>query len=379
MIELQRHIEVLLLKNECVIVPDFGGFMAHSVPARYDGDDHLFLPPLRTLGFNPQLRINDSLLAQSYVEAYDISYPEAVRRIDAEVSELKQALSEDGEYCLDDLGTLTVNDEGNYSFTPCEAGILSPELYGLGSVSIDPLCEQQAHGTSAMSAGHAPAQKQAKAPTLLELTDNSDDDEKVVIIKMSWIRNAVATAAAILVLILFAAPVANGDLGRHTMSQIHHSVLKRLMPQDTNAAVLPATPAPTAPATTKAPAAPAAIETPAPTATEATTTAETPTATEAATTAEAPTATEAATAKVATDTFYIVLASQVKRSYAETYVAQLHEQGYKDARIVAFGNNVRVTCGEYTSEEEAYRQVHRMHKKEEFAEAWVLKKKAKAS
>ena len=27
-IELQRHIEILLLDNDCVIVPDFGGFVA---------------------------------------------------------------------------------------------------------------------------------------------------------------------------------------------------------------------------------------------------------------------------------------------------------------------------------------------------------------
>ena len=82
MIQLQRHIEILLLENECVIVPDFGGFMTHQVAAHYDEADRSFVPPTRTLGFNPQLRMNDSVLAQSYVEAYDISYPEALRRIE---------------------------------------------------------------------------------------------------------------------------------------------------------------------------------------------------------------------------------------------------------------------------------------------------------
>lgn len=47
------------------------------------------LPPTRSIGFNPQLKINDSLLAQSYVEAYDISYPEAVRRIEKETDEIE--------------------------------------------------------------------------------------------------------------------------------------------------------------------------------------------------------------------------------------------------------------------------------------------------
>ena len=106
MIQLERHIEILLLSNDCVIVPDFGGFMAHYVCARYDEDENLFLPPLRTLGFNPQLRLNDSLLAQSYIEAYDISYPEAIRRIADEVKELKQHINEHGEYEFNDIVSL---------------------------------------------------------------------------------------------------------------------------------------------------------------------------------------------------------------------------------------------------------------------------------
>ena len=74
-IELERHIEILLLSNDCVIIPDLGGFMTHYIDAKYDEEDGLFLPPLRSLGFNPQLTINDSMLALSYVEAYDISPP----------------------------------------------------------------------------------------------------------------------------------------------------------------------------------------------------------------------------------------------------------------------------------------------------------------
>ena len=56
-IELERHIEILLLSNDCVIVPGLGGFMTHHIDARYDEQDNMFLPPLRTLGFNPQLNI----------------------------------------------------------------------------------------------------------------------------------------------------------------------------------------------------------------------------------------------------------------------------------------------------------------------------------
>jgi hypothetical protein len=89
-----------------VIIPDLGGFMAHHMDARYDDEEQLFLPPYRTLGFNPQLKINDSLLVQSYIEAYDISYPEALRRIEGEVEELCQHINNQGHYELTDIGTL---------------------------------------------------------------------------------------------------------------------------------------------------------------------------------------------------------------------------------------------------------------------------------
>ena len=97
MTELERHIAKLLLDNDCVIVPGFGGFMAHHIAASYDEKSHIFLPPTRTVGFNPRLTMNDSVLAQDYVSCYDLSYPEALKRIESEVDEFRQMiLGEDG-------------------------------------------------------------------------------------------------------------------------------------------------------------------------------------------------------------------------------------------------------------------------------------------
>ena len=47
-----------------------------------------------------QSPINDSMLALSYVEAYDISYPEALKRIGDEVNELKQHIQNEGSVIL---------------------------------------------------------------------------------------------------------------------------------------------------------------------------------------------------------------------------------------------------------------------------------------
>ena len=63
--------------------------MAHYVDARKDEADGSFLPPIRSIGFNPKVTVNDSILAQSYVDSYDISYPEACKRVDEDVEKLE--------------------------------------------------------------------------------------------------------------------------------------------------------------------------------------------------------------------------------------------------------------------------------------------------
>lgn len=136
MIELSRHIESLMLKHDCVIVPGLGGFITQYVPARRVEGEQLFLPPCRTVGFNQQLTLNDGLLVQSYMQAYDTNYPETIKLINDAVKQLKQELQENGEYELSGIGRLTLGIGGKYNFTPCEAGVLSPELYGLDTVSI---------------------------------------------------------------------------------------------------------------------------------------------------------------------------------------------------------------------------------------------------
>lgn len=162
--ELSRHIEILLLGNDCVIVPNFGGFMAHHSPAEYDEESGLFYPPQRTLGFNSQLTLNDSLLAQSYVEAYDISYPEAIQRIENEVAEIKQLIAIDGEYEFHGIGTITQDTNGIYDFEPCTAGLLTPDLYALNSFSME-LLERETKAETKLDTPHTITIETKKKPS----------------------------------------------------------------------------------------------------------------------------------------------------------------------------------------------------------------------
>ena len=220
-IELSRHIEILLLDNDCVIVPGFGGFMAHYVSAIYDQTDGTFLPPKRTVGFNPKLTINDSLLTQSYVEAYDISYPDACKRIEEEVRELKGHLENEGFYELTDIGVLRVNSEGHYEFSPCEAGILTPSLYGLGAFEmkvLDTSVKETQEGENAM------APSTAVLPTVQNSADGEEEDadrrdKRDARLIALW-RNVAVACIALIVFLLLPTRLSNsqgslGESGQH--------------------------------------------------------------------------------------------------------------------------------------------------------------------
>lgn len=142
MISLSRHIEILLLEHDCVIVPGLGGFIANQASARMDDNDNqCFLPPYRTIGFNRELSVNDGLLVQSYMQAYDAAYPEALLQMEKDINKMTVQLDTIGSYTLDGIGVLNKNIDGSLSFTALESGILTPSLYGLYSIEIKTLEE----------------------------------------------------------------------------------------------------------------------------------------------------------------------------------------------------------------------------------------------
>ena len=363
-IEIERHIEILLLDNDCVIVPGLGGFTAHHVEARFDESDDVFLPPLRTLGFNQQLKINDSLLVQSYIEAYDISYPEALRRIDGEVEELRQRLANDGYYEMTDIGVLEMNEDGNIIFTPCEAGILTPELYGLSSFEMQPLMAEE----STTSASSTQVQKPNVEPTPITTTvfdqvgqkeetsandagqdtDTDEDAEKTICIKVSWLRNAGIAAAAALLLFFVIFPISHSGLKNVNIGDFNGtSFFSKLMPKDSqmnniNISEIKASVKDSSRQSVKD---------------------------------SVKDSIKGIEPKVKSDTFCIVLASCIPQKNAERYVEQLHKKGFDKAYAMVNNKMVRVIYGNYTSETDAYNDLQKIRSKDEFEQAWILKKK----
>ena len=362
-IELERHIEILLLNNDCVIVPDLGGFMAHYSEAHYDDRDQMFLPPMRTLGFNPALKMNDSLLAQSYIEAYDISYPEAILRIEDEVSELRQHIENEGSYELNDLGILKMNEYGNYEFEPCEAGILTPTLYGLSTVEMEPLVNMTSSFVEAKTrpikvesilendAKETVHEEKAQEVEMSSSYYKDDNDDKVHI-PVSVLRNIMAAAIAIFGFFLISTPLNNGSSKEMSMLNFDTETLTRILPKATiqgNAEVKGMI------------------------ASEVHNDAVVKYDNE---TTDKTNKDIASVEREITVPYYtLVLASQVSKKNASLYVEKLHKAGFNEAKIFTSHSSTRVIFNRYKTEAEAYNALREMREYTEFHEAWVYQVK----
>lgn len=139
MIELSQHIENLLLENDCVVIPRLGGFIAHYQPATYVEEEGLFLPPTRVVGFNPQLRMNDGLLVQSFMDVYGTNFSDANRMIERKVDYLLEQLHENGKAELPQIGELRYSIYDKVGFIAYDNKLTTPTLYGLGSFEMRPL------------------------------------------------------------------------------------------------------------------------------------------------------------------------------------------------------------------------------------------------
>jgi len=372
-IGLERHIEILLLSNDCVIVPGLGGFIASHVPAHYDEDDSLFLPPLRTLGFNSKLTVNDSLLVQSYSDYYNISYPEALTRIESESNELMQHIKNSGSYELNDIGTLYLNEDGNIEFTPCEAGILTPSLYSLSSVSVEKrnalvsndktISAKQGDEMGYIGVQNSPKRKLKQPISESQSKEAEMQGEKAIKIKLSWLRNVAATFIAVILFFAISNPVNNSDKTLK-MGSIDNGVISQLMENSGKSTI-----ANNSASAKKAEDKPVQVV-------NSTKESEAKAAEMKAEKAK-PTAAEAQDATEAERDYYcIVLASQVAKANAEAFTKTLIKKGYGDTRVLnEVKRSTKVVYGHYKTQNEAYNKLNDLRDSEYFTEAWVYQVK----
>ncbi|MES2837517.1 MAG: SPOR domain-containing protein [Bacteroidota bacterium] len=138
------YIDELLLQNNCVVIPSFGGFIANYIPAQYNVATSLYYPPSKQILFNKNLVSNDGLLCRFIAEKENISFAEATAKVENVVFAVKQSLQSGFHVELANLGFLYLDAENSVQFKRTNNENFLIEAFGLPSVSIQAKAEVKA-------------------------------------------------------------------------------------------------------------------------------------------------------------------------------------------------------------------------------------------
>lgn len=384
MIELAQHIEVLLLENDCVIVPGLGGFVAHYTPAMRVAEENVFLPPTRIIGFNPQLKMNDGLLVQSYMAVYDTDFSDATRIVEKEVAHIFTALHEEGKVDLPNIGELRYSIHGIYDFVPYDHKITTPYLYGLDSFEMQELAELKKpymEKTIRYSVPVVPEDKKRR----FEIKFNR-----------SYLSNAVAMIAVVALFFFLSTPIENTEVVEGNYAQLLPNELFEMIEKE-SLAINPIvvsrkadTPKASAQKNTgqkaKKKVVPVAVREvkvgqanaqnapvvsqPKQQAAEVSSSTSVTTKSE----IQKTTAGTVAPSLVSAQKYHVIIASVGTEKDAEAMAKQLIEKGYPHAKAIVGDGKMRVSIESCSTETEAYQALNRVRQNETYKNAWVLKK-----
>lgn len=128
---LANYICDLLYRYECVIIPQFGGFVTNERSARIDSKKQTIYPPYKQITFNSHLKNNDGLLANYIASVDKISYECALNYIKFEIESWIEKLR-DEDLSLPGLGTFS-SVAGKLQFEPQQKTNYLLSSFGLSS------------------------------------------------------------------------------------------------------------------------------------------------------------------------------------------------------------------------------------------------------
>lgn len=352
MIELGQHIDVLLLENDCVIIPGLGGFIAHYTPAVRLADENIFFPPIRTIGFNPQLKLNDGVLVQSYMAAYDTNFSDATKMVEKRVDEFISKLQEEGKADLPNVGEIRYTIDSRYEFAPYNNKITTPYLYGLDSFEMKQLAAFQ-----------VPKEK------LLAPSMERNKKTYNIPINRAALRSVAAVAASVILFFFLSTPVENTYIEKGNYAQLMPTDLFEKIESHSLATTLIGTKqiptkafysvdkkAETNKTARQAPVAVREIKVSKPDAT--------PT----------PTAVPTAAVQEKENPYHIIVVGGIAYKDAQVIASQLVAKGFVGAKALNNDGKVRVSILSCPTREEATKKLMQLREDEAYKNAWLLSK-----
>jgi cell division septation protein DedD len=191
MVTVEELIGNLLLRQNCVIIPSFGGFVAKKVSAKIDFSSGKMFPPRKSLLFNKQLINNDGLLINELSQANRISYETASNEIQSKVGEWNKSISAGERIEIDRVGYIYTDEERNICFEQDRFFNLLLESFGMGKIQFIPE-EKVIEREPAITANESPIIQLNPVETENEAgSEQQEENAAVVLPEISRGRNKV--------------------------------------------------------------------------------------------------------------------------------------------------------------------------------------------
>ena len=135
-VNLIDSISELLFKHNCVIIPDFGGFISNYKPSEFEESKHIINPSSKKVAFNQSLIENDGLLVSYWSQQKQVSYSDALVEVLTFSDFLKDKINTNKSFDFKNIGTFYLNTEGRIIFVPYQGLNFLESSFGLYPVKI---------------------------------------------------------------------------------------------------------------------------------------------------------------------------------------------------------------------------------------------------
>ena len=119
--QINNCISDLLCEHNCVVIPQFGGFVANYSSAHIDTNTNYMFAPKKSIVFNRSLQNNDGLLVNEIALCQGVTFKQAQKALDKYVLHLNESLKLHKKVYIDEVGTLLSTSEDTLIFVQSDS------------------------------------------------------------------------------------------------------------------------------------------------------------------------------------------------------------------------------------------------------------------
>jgi len=140
---IHKILKNLFYEHDCIIIPEFGGFILNYESAYLNQKNNSFIPPRKTISFNKRLNKNDGILINEVKDNLGISYKAAKKIIEEFTIEIKNRIEKLQEYEFEGIGIIKLDQNKKLIFIDLKETNFLSNSFGLEEFKFYPIKEEK--------------------------------------------------------------------------------------------------------------------------------------------------------------------------------------------------------------------------------------------